>query len=93
MFYECDELNCALARLGITCSNRNFEKGIASYENFKLSQKRYAVCWTGNRGHGLRATQDIEPHRFIIEYKGELIGQEECQQRMANMYQDTQAIL
>lgn len=41
---------------------------------------------TEDRGFGLRALRDFQPNSFILEYRGEVISTEECEDRMVTMY-------
>ena len=84
MFYECDESNCHIGP--DRCTNRSFE-------DLKQRQKlggKYnigvEVMKTVDRGYGVRSNRTFEPHQIIVEYAGEIITQEECDQRMNTRY-------
>ncbi|KAH8925877.1 hypothetical protein BT69DRAFT_1348426 [Atractiella rhizophila] len=47
------------------------------------------IFWTGNRGFGLRAKQQIKQGEFVIDYRGEIIGINECYRRVYNIYKDS----
>lgn len=40
-------------------------------------------------GRGVFATQPIEPGDFVLEYRGELLTQEECQSRLYSEIEST----
>ena len=88
MLYECDAKNCSLpAEL---CGNRHFADLKA--RNKKVPRNKYdvgvdIVPYPG-KGSGLRANRTFEPGQIIIEYCGEIITQEEAEDRMIEIYND-----
>lgn len=84
MGYECDESNCRLEP--DNCSNRPFSE----LERRRTKGGRYdigvEVVKTKNRGHGVRAARPFQPGQLIMEYTGEIITEDECQERMATTY-------
>ena len=65
---ECDR-DCGC---GSDCQNQRFQR------------KQYAdvtVIKAGKKGYGLRANEDLQPHDFIFEYIGEVIGEQQFQRR------------
>ncbi|KAL8794777.1 MAG: hypothetical protein Q9195_002731 [Heterodermia aff. obscurata] len=48
------------------------------------------VCKTLDRGHGLRSNRTFEPNQIIIEYTGEIITQDECDDRMRKRYKNAE---
>lgn len=93
MLYECDETNC---RVGAErCSNRAFadlKQRCSSKDND--AKKKYnigvEVLKTPDRGYGVRANRSFEPNQIIIEYTGEIITREECDNRMKTVYKDNE---
>lgn len=88
MLYECDSSNCNIGPE--YCTNRPFEE---LRERCKAGDKYHIgveVCKTLDRGHGLRANRTFEPNQIIIEYTGEIITQEECDDRMRKRYKDAE---
>lgn len=75
MFYECDPRNCPC---GDQCSNQRFQR--------KECKKELEVYHTEKRGWGLRTLKDIKKGELVIEYRGEIISQKECEERMCTLY-------
>ena len=53
-------------------------------QNQRFQRKQYAdvtVIKTAKKGYGLRANTDLQPHDFIFEYIGEVIGEQHFQRR------------
>ncbi|ORE15371.1 SET domain-containing protein [Rhizopus microsporus] len=75
LFYECD-LKCCPC--GKECTNRRFHKDQVETE--------VEVFRTEKRGWGLRTKEDIKKGQFIIEYCGEIISRELCEERMCTTY-------
>lgn len=75
LFYECDTKYCPC---GSKCSNQRIQK--------KASNYKLQVFKTDERGWGLRTNQDIKKGAFIIEYRGEIISQKLCEERMCTDY-------
>ncbi|KAI9244166.1 hypothetical protein BY458DRAFT_485574 [Sporodiniella umbellata] len=75
LFYECDAKYCPC---GAKCSNQRIQKKACDY--------RLEVFKTQGRGWGLRTQQAIQKGSFIIEYRGEIISQKLCEERMCTDY-------
>lgn len=91
MLYECDGSNCNIGPEH--CTNRPFEE---LRERCKAGSKYHIgveVCKTADRGHGLRANRTFEPNQIIIEYTGEIITQDECDDRMRKRYKNAEVRL
>lgn len=93
MLYECDDHNCNVGTEH--CTNRAFadlKERCKSGEND--AKKKYSigveVTKTHDRGYGVRANRCFEPNQIIIEYTGEIITQEECDNRMYHRYKDAE---
>jgi len=93
MLYECDDHNCNAGAKH--CTNRAFadlKQRCKSGEND--AKKKYSigveVMKTPDRGYGVRANRSFEPNQIIIEYTGEIITQEECDNRMYTRYKDAE---
>lgn len=70
MMIECSNSNCSA---GEACCNRRFkDRTYAKVKSF----------YTGTRGWGLKALEDIAKDTFVIEYVGELITEEEAAARI-----------
>ena len=48
---------------------------------------------TRDKGYGLRACRSFGPNQIIVEYIGEIITQEECEQRLHGPYKDNEVCL
>ncbi|KAL8664496.1 MAG: hypothetical protein Q9202_003046 [Teloschistes flavicans] len=48
------------------------------------------VIKTSDRGYGVRSNRTFKPHQIIVEYTGEIITQDECDDRMENQYKDNE---
>ncbi|KAF2000770.1 SET domain-containing protein [Amniculicola lignicola CBS 123094] len=83
MSYECDSTNCKLSPE--QCGNRPFAqlKKRAKGNGYDYGVE---VVKTENRGYGVRAMRNFEPHQVIVEYAGEIITQAECERRMKQVY-------
>ena len=91
MLYECDGSNCNIGPEH--CTNRPFEE---LRERCKAGSKYHIgveVCKTADRGHGLRANRTFEANQIIIEYTGEIITQDECDDRMRKRYKNAEVRL
>lgn len=73
LYVECDPKTCPAKE---KCQNQNMQKG---------PQYAFEVRNTENRGYGLFAKEKIPKRKFIIEYIGEVIDQEEKRTRMAKL--------
>lgn len=69
MKFECDPDLCPAKNM---CQNQNFRRG---------QQFSFQVKMTQSKGWGLYAMKDIPAEKFIIEYMGEIIDNEEFDQR------------
>ena len=45
---------------------------------------------TIDRGYGIRANRSFEPNQIIVEYTGEIITQNECEERMTKRYKNSE---
>lgn len=75
LFYECEPKYCPCAS---QCSNQRFQR--------KERKKGLQVFQTEGRGWGLRTTVDIKKGDLVIEYRGEIISHELCEERMCTVY-------
>ncbi|KAL8675236.1 MAG: hypothetical protein Q9168_000356 [Polycauliona sp. 1 TL-2023] len=90
MFYECDDTNCNVGY--DRCTNRSFDGLKQRHKNKKGSKYNIGVevIKTVDRGYGVRSNRTFEPHQIIVEYTGEIITQDECDDRMENRYKDNE---
>ncbi|KAL8687943.1 MAG: hypothetical protein Q9218_006018 [Villophora microphyllina] len=88
MFYECDDANCNVG--ADRCNNRRFEE--LKERNRKGGKYNIGVevIKTADRGHGVRSNRTFNPHQIIVEYTGEIITQDECDERMETRYKDNE---
>lgn len=90
MFYECDDDNC---NVGAACKNRSFE----GLKQRTKKGSKYAigveVIKTEDRGYGVRSNRTFEPNQIIVEYTGEIITQDECENRMRTIYKNNEVCL
>ncbi|KAI8342674.1 hypothetical protein BC941DRAFT_466341 [Chlamydoabsidia padenii] len=75
MFFECDPSTCPC---GDRCSNQKFKK-----RQFVKSLKVYL---TDGRGWGIRTKDFIRQGTLITEYRGEIISDKTCQERIRTVY-------
>ncbi|KAG0031835.1 Histone-Lysine N-Methyltransferase ash1l [Podila clonocystis] len=75
MFYECIPSLCPC---GDQCSNQRFQH--------KHNEDNLRVIWTPQRGFGIQTTEAIKKGSLVIEYRGEVISQKLCLERMATIY-------
>ena len=54
----------------------------------KLEKVSTVPFYTGSRGWGLKATQDIKSGEFVVEYVGEVIDDEMCRDRLKKYRED-----
>ncbi|KAJ3183536.1 Histone-Lysine N-Methyltransferase ash1l [Geranomyces variabilis] len=75
MMIECNPEECPA---GDRCANQRFrnKEHVADIE----------VVWTAGRGYGLQATSAIRASTLVLEYRGEIISQETCLDRMRDQY-------
>ncbi|KAH8551044.1 hypothetical protein BGW37DRAFT_426470 [Umbelopsis sp. PMI_123] len=78
MFYECDVQTCPCGKF---CSNQRFQQ--------KEEIDDLKVFWTNGRGWGLKTLTDIKVGQLIVEYRGEVISQRLCEERLRTVYKDT----
>lgn len=88
MFYECDNTNCDLG--ADICTNRSFEHLRQRTKAGSKYSIGVEVVKTPDRGHGVRSNRCFEPNQIIVEYTGEIITQEECDNRMNKRYKDSE---
>ncbi|CAG08580.1 unnamed protein product, partial [Tetraodon nigroviridis] len=74
--YECHPQVCPA---GDNCENQCFTKRLYAETE---------VVKTADRGWGLKANQPIKKGEFVIEYVGEVIDAEECQQRIKRAHEN-----
>ncbi|KAL1301507.1 hypothetical protein AAFC00_005750 [Neodothiora populina] len=92
--YECDNGNC---NVGSTCGNRSFsELSVRMTRANKYDKKSLAYLYnagvevikTSDRGFGVRACREFQPHEIITEYTGEIITTNEAYRRVREEYTD-----
>lgn len=88
MYYECDSKNCRLTPS--ECGNRAFEGLKARTKKGGKFNVGVEVYKTSDRGYGVRSARCFEPGQVIVEYTGEIITQEECENRMRNDYKQNE---
>lgn len=86
MLYECDEHNCNIGRE--FCTNRQFKDLQERTKKGGRYRVGVEVLKTEDRGFGIRANRCFEPYQIIMEYTGEIITNEECENRMNEIYKD-----
>ena len=91
MFYECDDTNCNIG--AGRCTNRSFEALRQRYKAGGKYNVGVEVIKTVNRGYGVRSNRTFEPNQIIVEYAGEIITQDECDERMRHRYKDNEVSL
>lgn len=89
MFYECDDGNCNLAK----CSNRSFHSLMQRSKKGGKYNVGVEVIQTKDRGFGVRSNRTFEPNQIIVEYTGEIITQDECDDRMTTLYKNNEVWL
>ncbi|KAI8811913.1 structural basis of auto-inhibitory mechanism of histone methyltransferase, partial [Cladochytrium replicatum] len=75
MYIECTPEHCPC---GPKCTNQRFQR--------KEERTGLEVFWTSVRGFGVRTTTPIPKGSFVIEYRGEIVSQETCAERMRTIY-------
>ncbi|KAK5100630.1 hypothetical protein LTS08_005381 [Lithohypha guttulata] len=89
MYYECDDRNCNLT--AEQCGNRAFEGLKARVKKGgKYNVGVEVVRTSDGRGYGVRANRCFEPGQIIVEYTGEIVTQEECENRMRTVYKENE---
>lgn len=91
MFYECDDSNCNLG--AEFCTNRAFEDLRQRCKTGGKYNIGVEVIKTTDRGYGVRSNRTFDANQIIVEYAGEIITQDECDSRMANVYKDNEVSL
>ena len=72
---ECSKENCPVSDI---CGNMRLQK----------SQEISTVAfWTESRGWGLRSLENIPNDKFVIEYKGEMISNSMCMDRIKSAHE------
>lgn len=87
MFYECDDTNCTIG--AEFCTNRSFEDLRQRHKRGGRYNIGVEVVKTRDRGYGVRSNRCFEPNQIIVEYTGEIITQDECDDRMNKRYKDS----
>ncbi|KAF9584434.1 Histone-Lysine N-Methyltransferase ash1l [Lunasporangiospora selenospora] len=77
MFYECISAHCPC---GDQCSNQRFQR--------KHDESNLRVIFTPERGFGLKSLAPIKKGNMVIEYRGEVISQVLCHERMETIYKE-----
>ncbi|MCJ1469888.1 hypothetical protein MMC07_008532 [Pseudocyphellaria aurata] len=88
MFYECDNSNCNIG--ANHCTNRSFEGLRKRCKDGGKYNIGVEVIKTFDRGHGVRSNRSFEPNQIIVEYTGEIITQDECDDRMNKRYKNSE---
>ncbi|KAL8655512.1 MAG: hypothetical protein Q9210_000818 [Variospora velana] len=88
MFYECDDTNCNVG--ADVCNNRAFEGLKQRHKKGGKYNIGVEVIKTADRGYGVRSNRTFDPHQIIVEYTGEIITQDECDERMEIRYKDNE---
>ena len=88
LFYECDDTNCNLG--ADECTNRAFaelQKRTKHGNGYNIGVEPMK---TADRGYGVRSCRTFAPNQIIVEYSGEIITQEECENRMRTRYKENE---
>ena len=88
MFYECDDSNCNMG--ADHCTNRAFENLRKRCKAGGKYNVGVEVMKTDGKGYGVRSNRTFEPSQIIVEYAGEIITQDECEERMNTLYKDNE---
>ena len=72
---ECDPRNCPV---GTLCQNQRMQK---------CQNAKTLPFYTGSRGWGLKADQDLSAGDFVIEYIGEILDMDMCKERIKRAHQ------
>ncbi|KAL9041497.1 MAG: hypothetical protein Q9214_004089 [Letrouitia sp. 1 TL-2023] len=88
MLYECDDSNCNIG--AENCNNRSFEDLRRRCKVGGKYNLGVEVIKTQDRGHGVRSNRTFDPNQIIVEYTGEIITQDECDNRMETRYKDSE---
>lgn len=88
MYYECDDNNCLLT--ADQCGNRAFAGLKERVKHGNKYDVGVEVLKTVDRGNGVRSNRCFAPNQIIVEYTGEILTQEECENRMHTRYKDNE---
>jgi [histone H3]-lysine4 N-trimethyltransferase ASH1L len=91
MYYECDDNNCLLT--AEQCGNRAFAGLKERVKHGNKYDVGVEVLKTLDRGNGVRSNRCFAPNQIIVEYTGEILTQEECENRMHTRYKDNEVSL
>jgi [histone H3]-lysine4 N-trimethyltransferase ASH1L len=91
MLYECDETNCNIGKR--YCTNRAFQNLTERVKRGGRFRVGVEVIKTENRGFGVRSNRCFEPREIVMEYSGEIITEDECDDRMHGRYKDNEVCL
>lgn len=75
LYFECNSKTC---KAGTACHNQRMQR-------FQSKDLKPFKC--EGKGWGLKAEQDIRAGDFVVEYVGELIDEETCQQRVKEYHE------
>lgn len=88
MYYECDDNNCLLT--ADQCGNRAFAGLKERVKHGNKYDVGVEVLKTLDRGNGVRSNRCFAPNQIIVEYTGEILTQEECEDRMHTRYKENE---
>lgn len=88
MFYECENTNCNIG--ADFCTNRSFESLRQRTKAGGKYNVGVEVIKTLDRGYGVRSNRSFNPNEIIVEYTGEIITRDECEDRMNKRYKDSE---
>jgi histone-lysine N-methyltransferase ASH1L len=88
MYYECDDNNCMLP--ADQCGNRAFAGLKERVKHGNKYDVGVEVLKTVDRGNGVRSNRCFAPNQIIVEYTGEILTQEECEDRMHTRYKENE---
>jgi histone-lysine N-methyltransferase ASH1L len=88
MYYECDDNNCLLT--ADQCGNRAFAGLKERVKHGNRYDVGVEVLKTVDRGNGVRSNRCFAPNQIIVEYTGEILTQEECEDRMHTRYKQNE---
>jgi [histone H3]-lysine4 N-trimethyltransferase ASH1L len=90
MLYECTAQNCNIGRQ--YCTNRAFDSLSERVKQGGRYRVGVEVFKTENRGFGVRSNRCFQPRQIVMEYSGEIITEDECDDRMHGIYKDNEVI-
>ena len=88
MLYECDSNNCNVGPE--FCHNRSFEDLRKRCKKGGKYNVGVEVIKTEDRGYGVRSNRTFAPNQIIVEYTGEIVTQDECDDRMRKRYKNNE---